>query len=177
MYEALVARVRYHIQKAEFMGLKEAESTLLLKETADAIEELQSDKAALNGTVTNLLEQIKDLGKPRWIPVTERLPECEGERVLVASNFLTSYLRVSICYFSKNLEDVDKYDFDGEKRSGFYARDPGYGYYERQCVRYWMPLPEPPKEKPTCKDCQRECQMMGLDMDACASYKPPKEES
>lgn len=35
----------------------------------------------------------------------------------------------------------------------------------------------PPKEKPTCKDCQRECQMMGLDMEACASYEPPKEET
>lgn len=40
MYEALVARMRYHIQKANFMGLKEAESTLLLAEAADAIEEL-----------------------------------------------------------------------------------------------------------------------------------------
>lgn len=40
MFEALVARVRYHIQKANFMGLKEAESTLLLGESADAIEEL-----------------------------------------------------------------------------------------------------------------------------------------
>ena len=40
MYESLVARVRYHIQKANFMGLKEAESTLLLAEAADAIEEL-----------------------------------------------------------------------------------------------------------------------------------------
>lgn len=40
MYKALVARVRYHIQKANFMGLKDAESTLLLTETADAIEEL-----------------------------------------------------------------------------------------------------------------------------------------
>lgn len=40
MYEALVARVRYHIQKASFMGLKDAESTLLLAEAADAIEEL-----------------------------------------------------------------------------------------------------------------------------------------
>lgn len=36
--------------------------------------------------------------------------------------------------------------------------------------------PEPPKEKPTCKDCQRECQMMGLDMEACVSYEPPKGE-
>lgn len=42
MYEALVARVRYHIQKANFMGLKEAESTLLLGEAADAIEGLQA---------------------------------------------------------------------------------------------------------------------------------------
>lgn len=42
MYEALVARVRYHIQKANFMGLKEAESTLLLAEAADAIEELSA---------------------------------------------------------------------------------------------------------------------------------------
>ena len=40
MYEALVARIRYHIQKANFMGLKEAESTLLLGEAADAFEEL-----------------------------------------------------------------------------------------------------------------------------------------
>lgn len=38
MYEALISRVRYHIQKANFMGLKEAESTLLLGEAADAIE-------------------------------------------------------------------------------------------------------------------------------------------
>lgn len=42
MYEELVARVRYHIQKANFMGLKDAESTLLLNETADAIEELSA---------------------------------------------------------------------------------------------------------------------------------------
>ena len=42
MYKALVARVRYHIQKANFMGLKEAEPTLLLGEAADAIEELQA---------------------------------------------------------------------------------------------------------------------------------------
>ena len=41
MDEALVARVRYHIQKANFMGLKDAESTLLLAEAAEAIEELQ----------------------------------------------------------------------------------------------------------------------------------------
>lgn len=40
MDEALVARMRYHIQKANFMGLKEAESTLLLAEAANTIEKL-----------------------------------------------------------------------------------------------------------------------------------------
>lgn len=76
MFEELVARVRYHIRKANFMGLKEIESTLLLGESADAIEELQEDNAALNGTVSNLIQQIEELNKPRWIPVTE---ENDGE--------------------------------------------------------------------------------------------------
>lgn len=42
MYESLIARIRYHVQKANFMGLKEAESTLLLGEAADAIEKLSA---------------------------------------------------------------------------------------------------------------------------------------
>ena len=42
MYKALVARIRYHVQKANFMGLKDAEYTLLLGEAADAIEEMQA---------------------------------------------------------------------------------------------------------------------------------------
>ena len=117
-----------------------------LEEAADAIEELSKrvDESIPKDDAEIIISEV---AKPRWIPVTERLPDAEGERVLVASNFLTSYLRVSICYFSKNLKDVNKYKFNGEKRSGFYAHDPDYGYYERQCVRYWMPLPEPPKEK------------------------------
>ncbi len=64
MYEALVARVRYHIQKANFMGLKDAESTLLLDEAADAIEELI---------------------KPRWISVEERLPG-NGQDILAVQS-------------------------------------------------------------------------------------------
>lgn len=47
MYEALVARVRYHIQKANFVGLKEAESTLLLAESADAIDAMNYELKSL----------------------------------------------------------------------------------------------------------------------------------
>lgn len=56
MYEALVARVRYHIQKANFMGLRGAESTLLLAEAADAIEKLEI-------VIAGLHEAIKELAK------------------------------------------------------------------------------------------------------------------
>lgn len=28
-----------------------------------------------------------------------------------------------------------------------------------------------------CIDCQRDCQMIGLDMPACTAYDPPKEEA
>ena len=58
MYEALVARVRYHIQKANFMGLKEAESTLLLAETADAIELQQKLLDGLEADNDSLCETI-----------------------------------------------------------------------------------------------------------------------
>lgn len=43
-----------------------------LKQAADAIEELSEDNAALNGVVTNLLEQLADVGKTfKWISVED----------------------------------------------------------------------------------------------------------
>ncbi len=68
MYEALVARVRYHIQKAEFMGLKEAESTLLLRGAADAIEELTALSRRQEVELVELTGELAS--KPRWKPVT-----------------------------------------------------------------------------------------------------------
>lgn len=73
MYEALVARIRYHIQKANFMGLKEAESTLLLGEAADAIEELLARLEAYDGCP--LVE----------IPPHGRLVDLDEMRVLLDS--------------------------------------------------------------------------------------------
>lgn len=72
MYSELVKRLR-EIHPEEFgdkwdfaFACQQA-----MHEAADAIEKLTEYNAALNGTVTNLLEQIKDLGKPCWVAVTE----------------------------------------------------------------------------------------------------------
>jgi len=96
----------------------------LMNRAADAIEELQADKAALNGTVTNLLEQIKDFGKPRWIPVSERLPSAH-ELVLV---YNPGYLMSTGFMYEDGRWRVRSIDYPGTPT-------------------YWMPLPEPPKEE------------------------------
>lgn len=80
-----------------------------------------------------------------WIPCSERLPEirdrylCQIER--------TSYSYMDLLYFSKNLEEVDEYDFMGKKCAGFYSYDSEYGHCEYDGVIAWQPLPEPYKPK------------------------------
>ena len=60
-------------------------------------------------------------GKPKWIPVSERLPEV-GEFVLVAS--------VTNPNIHINLNRI--------------GRD-GYWFYMAFGITHWMPLPEPPE--------------------------------
>lgn len=101
----------------------------LMRQAADAIEELTEDNAALNGTVINLLEQIAELSKPRWIPVTERLPEEDGE-YLVCGRWRGKPMQIWICE-RVNLGPV----FGWANRA------------ENPVISHWMPLPEPPKEE------------------------------
>lgn len=71
-------------------------------------------------------DAIEELSKPRWIPVTERLPDA-GERVL--------------CYCRANIYEVMKMRTDGD-----WAYDTNH-VYMHSFVTHWMPLPEPPKEE------------------------------
>lgn len=77
----------------------------LKRNAADAIEELQSQL-------------------PKWIPVTERLPEEE---------------KVVLCHCRANIIETLAY-YDGLWQ--------GYnGSYMKSFATHWMPLPEPPKEE------------------------------
>jgi len=120
-----------------FKGNKE----LLLIEAADAIEELQSSKCP------HYIHNEHDRGDdslcdkwvcevkafPRWIPVTERLPEFD--KIVLVSNG----------------HDVDTgwavefTERDGEKKVAWAS--PFADFDDVNSITHWMPLPEPPKEE------------------------------
>ena len=108
MYEELVKKIRALTAQETGIGLKTQ------AEAADAIEEL----VATVGTAYNDLAN-NEANKPRWIPVTERLPE-KHVFVLVRSKFV-------------------KMRTDFINNDGKWYTTPG--------VTHWMPLPEPPKEE------------------------------
>lgn len=88
------------------------------------------------------INALEEQQKYRWIPVTERLPEEEGEYICQVESEC-----VCILGFTKDASKVDWFCF-GDKFKGktlFYEFDYELGYYEREAVA-WMPLPEPYKE-------------------------------
>ena len=89
------------------------------------------------------LKELKQLREqPRWIPVSERLPD-DRKKCLVT--FKSGYIDI-MCY-ALNLYKVDKYDFSTQKgKAGWYDYDSEWGYYSRDDVVAWMPLPEPYEE-------------------------------
>ena len=80
----------------------------------------------------------------KWIPVTERLPEEDGEYLVwFGRNMFEHYAEVR--HFAKDGETVDEYDLHHEKNVWYYY-DSEWGYVACRNVTHWMPLPEPPKE-------------------------------
>ena len=80
----------------------------------------------------------------QWISVKDRLPEKNGEYLVVCRGVVTRDY-ISMCKFNHNLHAVDEFDFPVENRPGWYNYDGEHGYYEVAGVKYWMPLPEMPE--------------------------------
>ena len=148
MYEKLLIGLRGHAKRhgcddrcpcydAEDRGYTTC-SEELAEKAADAIEErdryaltiqheMMSEAESHIALVERLNKQIEELRKPRWIPVTERLPEKEDEAVIV----------------------WEKQGFaliDWRHDNKWVILDNNYGI-----ATHWMPLPEPPKEEAWAK--------------------------
>ena len=102
MYDELVKRIRSEAVYLPEKFSKNAELLDVLMKAADAIEELS---------------------KPRWIPVTERLPEAYKPVLLYNGEGIATGYMHSDKRFTVN------------------------GSYFPSRPTHWMPLPQPPKEE------------------------------
>lgn len=80
----------------------------------------------------------------KWIPVTERLPEKDGD-YLVWTGFQGRCERLG---FVKDGREISELDFQYNWKNVWYDYDSEWGYISHD-VTHWMPLPEPPKEVTT----------------------------
>ena len=78
----------------------------------------------------------------KWISVKDKLPDKDGRYLCCWGE----HKYIVIYSFAKKLSKVDKYDFKGKNRKGWYDYDSEWGYSEMCGVTHWMPLPELPKE-------------------------------
>ena len=122
MYDELVKRLRDAAKMSEALAvlLPHSEGNAVAKlynEAADAIEDMSEAYDKLSRHMDELAALM-----PRWIPVTERLPEKNG-----------SYL----VYVYGEVTEMDYWHGKWHRLRDDYTK----------AVTHWMPLPEPPKEK------------------------------
>ena len=130
-YEAL-------IQKLRSIDEYDTGYAKLIYDAADAIEELQENSVPIDD-----MEMIlSEVAKPRWIPVTERLPDNQRP-VLVCVPPYTVGEEEYVGY-------VGMAYFTCSPNGGFWCGTDGniygaIGFIHKPFA--WMPLPEPPKEE------------------------------
>lgn len=95
----------------------------------------QSEQVDALEMAIKALEQIQE-----WTPVSE--PPKESGDYLVTLKITENVSCVDKLSYSLDLYSVDKYDFAGEKRPGWYDFSSEWGYYEVNNVVAWMPSPE-----------------------------------
>ena len=87
----------------------------------------------------------KDINVPsKWIPVTERLPDKDGD-YLVFKRFAGSAWS-DVVSFAKDGRKVSECSFGEKWQNVWYYYDSEWGYMRTDAVTHWMPLPQPPKD-------------------------------
>lgn len=147
-YAELVMKLRKRAKELPERFSKNEENIRLFLEAADAIEDLEF-------ACNRYEKDYKDLCAylPKWIPVTERLPE-DNEAVNVV------WVNHNPVFYYQHIKDKPQTSTGVYYRGQWYwwsavTQDylAEYGKWEPDLmdsaieVTHWMPLPEPPKEE------------------------------
>lgn len=128
MYENLIKKLRNRRVCIQSGGDLETDFPIM-KEAADAIEELQKALDAVNDAHNEGYDVGYWAGRrdyePRWISVTERLPE--DDTICILTNGISDAIGCRGKVFGWHLIWTD--------------------YLAESDVTHWMPLPTPPKEE------------------------------
>ena len=127
MYEELTKALRKQAHKLPEKFSRNAENIDLFLKSADAIEELSKQHEAQTQNIIALLNE-----KPRWIPVTDQLPEERGNYLVVINCPRGQWDEICAFDVEKEWVSIDE-----------------YAEIATKWVTHWMPLPQPPKEEQT----------------------------
>ena len=131
MYKDLIKKLR-ELPHLLFVQLGEHEDVVY--QAADAIEVLDMKLQGANAAIAGMQREIERMvidsanSKPKWIPVTERLPDA-FKHVLVNIPGMTPHPTVQEAFLEKN---------------GMWYSN-GFRYSAEE-ITHWMPLPQPPVE-------------------------------
>ena len=139
MYDDLVKQLRYCADATtcrNCLWKTECCPTDMQKKAADAIEELRKAVLRLENE-SGIYDELPTvyIYPTKWIPVTERLPNCNGCYLVWRPHFFGGEIGMpSICYFDGTNTWHDSYGVDFTR------------ILHSEDVTHWMPLPEPPKD-------------------------------
>ena len=111
------------------------EQVIQLREVEEMLKMAQFKEAAI--IIEQAADVIEELSKPKWIPVTERLPEIDKKHH--CSKDVLAYLKGGgMCFTALEENIFGQTWFECERHPAL---------EEEMIVTHWMPLPEPPEKE------------------------------
>lgn len=143
MYEELIEKLRCCVEQircGDCRYVKDCDGDrMLMSQAADAIKELSNAGSIYGKAWTLGYDAGRDENKPRWTPVTERLPECEWGAEVGNIEWISCGMVFAGC-FGRGGKYRDAY---------FRTWTDGTEGIDTKDADYWrkIQIPEPPKEE------------------------------